>query len=234
MSLSRLVYNVHNPATWSSTSSLARRASSARASSKTSSSSFLVCLPPTWFGIALTAQTASDVIVSLYNPAGATDVIKTSGVEVRHGDFTKPATLEAAFAGADKLLIVSYPTIAYDMHVHPHRTAIDAAIRVGIKHIYYTSLTLADDSQAVVMQAHLATEAYLKQCGVTYTVIREGIYSESWRLYVGSWDPKRENRELRIPRGDGGIAWVSRDDLGEGTAKLMIGVGIQNLPGECG
>lgn len=145
---------------------------------------------------------------------------------MRHGDFTKPDTLDAAFAGADRLLIVSYPTIAYDMSVDPHRAAIDAAIRVGIKHIYYTSLTLADDSQVVVMQPHLATEAYLKQSGVTYTVIREGIYSESWSLYVGFWNAKKEERELKIPHGDGGIAWVCRDDLAEGTAKLMVGVSI--------
>lgn len=78
------------------------------------------------------------------------------------------------------------------------------------------------------MQPHLATEAYLKQSGVTYTVIREGIYSESWPLYVGFWNAKKEERELKIPYGDGGIAWVCRDDLGEGTAKLMVGVSILN------
>lgn len=168
----------------------------------------------------------SDIVVSLYNPAGASDEIKTSGVEVRQGDFTKPDTLDAAFAGADKLLLVSYPSIAYEIRVNSHRAAIDAAVRVGVKHIYYTSLMFAGDSQAAVMGAHLATEAHLKQSGVTFTVIREGIYSESWPLYFGYWNPKKEGREVKVPQGDGGIAWVCRDDLGEGTAKLMVAVSI--------
>lgn len=108
--------------------------------------------------------------------------------------------------------------------MNSHKAAIDAAKRVGIKHIYYTSLMFAGDSQAAVMQAHLATEKYLKESGLAYTIIREGIYSESWPLYFGYWKPGRPGNEVLIPHGDGGIAWVCRDDLGEGTAKLMVTV----------
>ena len=167
---------------------------------------------------------ASDIVVSLYNPSGATPDIQTSGVEVRKGDYSQPKTLDTAFAGGDKLLIVSYPSIAYEVRVESHKAAIDAAKRVGIKHVYYTSLMFADDSQAAVMQAHLATEKYLKESGLIYTIIREGIYSESWPLYFGYWKPERPGREVLIPHGEGGIAWVCRDDLGEGTAKLMVAV----------
>ena len=82
----------------------------------------------------------------------------------------------------------------------------------------------AGDSQAAVMQAHLATEKYLKESGLTYTIIREGIYSESWPLYFGYWKPGRPGNEVLIPHGDGRVAWVCRDDLGEGTARLMVAV----------
>ena len=165
---------------------------------------------------------ASDVVVSLYNPSGATPEITQSGVEVRKGDFSNPETLDTAFAGGDKLLIVSYPSIAYEIRVTNHLAAIDAAKRVGIKHIYYTSVIFADDSQAVVMQAHLDTEKYLKESGLTYTIIREGLYSESYSLYFGYWSPGRGSAEVKVPYGDGGIAWVCREDLGEGTARAMI------------
>jgi len=164
---------------------------------------------------------ASDVIVSLHNPTGATPEIVNSGVEVRQGDFSKPESLDAAFKGGDKLLIVSYPSIAHEIRVKSHVAAIDAAIRGGIKHVYYTSLMFAGDSQAAVMQAHLDTEKYLKESGLTYTIIREGIYSESYPLYFGYWNPGRGS-EVKVPDGDGGIAWVCREDLGEGTAKLMV------------
>lgn len=154
--------------------------------------------------------------------------MKSSGVEVRKGDYAKPETLVAAFAGGDKLLIVSYPSIAYEVRVNSHKAAIDAAKRVGIKHVYYTSLMFGDDSQAAVMQAHLATEKYLKESGLTYTIIREGIYSESYPLYFGYWRPGKPGSEVKVPHTEGGIAWVCRDDLGEGTAKLMVAVSLQD------
>ena len=53
----------------------------------------------------------------MYNPSGATDEVKASGVEVRKGDFGDASSLETAFAGADKLLIVSYPSIAHESRV---------------------------------------------------------------------------------------------------------------------
>lgn len=163
-------------------------------------------------------------MVSVYNPSGATDEVRSSGVEIRKGDFGDPSSLETAFSGADKLLIVSYPSIAHEIRVKNHVAAIDAAKRVGIKHIYYTSLAFAGDSVAAVMQAHIDTEIYLKESGLTYTIIREGIYSESWPLYFGFFDPNEGKDEVLIPYSDGRIAWVCRDDLGEGTAKIIAAV----------
>ncbi|KAI0753323.1 NmrA-like family protein [Daedaleopsis nitida] len=164
---------------------------------------------------------ASDIIVSLFNPAGASAAIKESGVEIRRGDYGDPASLDPAFAGADKLLIVSYPSIAHELRVAQHKNAIDAAKRAGITHVYYTSLAFAADSVAAVMQAHIDTERYLKESGLTYTVLREGIYSESFSLYLGFWSPAEQSDEVLIPHSDGAIAWVCREDLGEGTARIM-------------
>lgn len=65
------------------------------------------------------------------------------------------------------------------------------------------------------MLAHLDTEAYLNNCGLTYTIIREGIYSESYPLYLGPFDPSSGVCEVAIPAdGNGRSAWVSRHELG--------------------
>ena len=167
---------------------------------------------------------APDIIVSLYNPAGAPPAVLNSGADIRRGDYTDPTSLDTAFAGADALLLVSYPSIAYDVRVNAHRAAIDAAKRTGtIKRVYYTSLAFAGDSGAAVMRAHIDTEAYLKASGLAYTILREGIYSESYPLYFGFWTPA-EGDEVLVPHSDGGVAWVSREDLGEGTARIMVNV----------
>lgn len=78
------------------------------------------------------------------------------------------------------------------------------------------------------MQAHLDTERYLAQRaadipGFTYTVVRQGLYTESYGLYLAFLDLKNPPAELKIPHdGKGpGISWVKRDELGEGTAHLI-------------
>lgn len=128
---------------------------------------------------------ASEIIVSYSTASHPPTHLASTGVQLRHGDFAHPETLTAAFAGADALLLVSYPGIAHAQRVAMHTNAIDAAKRAGVRRVYYTSLAFASDSGAAVMQAHLETEAYLKQSGLVYTIMREGIYSESFPLYLG-------------------------------------------------
>jgi len=106
-----------------------------------------------------------------------------------------------------------------------HFAAIDAARKVGVKHIYYTSLAFGNPSKAGVMRAHIRTEEYLKGLkDVNYTIIREGLYSESWPLYLGYYYKlKEEKRKEVIVAGDGKISWTSIADLGFGTAKVLTG-----------
>jgi hypothetical protein len=78
------------------------------------------------------------------------------------------------------------------------------------------------------MLAHLATEKYLAKLHdqdpqFTYTVIRQGLYSESFPLYTAFFDLKAPSNEILIPHdGSGpGLAWAKQDELGEATAKLI-------------
>ncbi|KAL4875907.1 hypothetical protein BJY04DRAFT_223650 [Aspergillus karnatakaensis] len=77
------------------------------------------------------------------------------------------------------------------------------------------------------MGAHLATEKYLASligpAAPTYTVLREGLYSESFPIYTNWFDLRDPGDEVAIPHdGTGkGVAWVKRDELGEGSARLV-------------
>jgi uncharacterized protein YbjT (DUF2867 family) len=106
-----------------------------------------------------------------------------------------------------------------------HRAAIDAAVKVGVKHIYYTSLAFANPSKASVMRAHMRTEEYLKGLegqGVRVTIIREGLYNESWPLYFGYYfGLKGEERKEVVVAGDGEVSWTSIPDMGFATAKIL-------------
>ena len=180
---------------------------------------------------------------------------KADGATVRKADYDDDAALETAFDGIETLFLISYASVEHHHRTqvrvyvslntpkttsptnHPipqrHRVAIDAALKSGVKYIFYGSLGFAGapsshSSVAHVMAPHLDTEKYLEQLswanpGFGYTVVREGIYSESYPLYTSFFDPKHPAPEIKIPHdGSGpGIAWVKREELGEGTAKLI-------------
>lgn len=104
----------------------------------------------------------------------------------------------------------------------------------GVRSIFYSSLAfggdLKDSSVTQVMGAHLETERYLasrqSDNALTYTAIREGIYSESFPIYTAWLDPANppSSNLITIPHdGTGpGVAWAKREELGEATANMLI------------
>ncbi|TEY74365.1 hypothetical protein BOTCAL_0073g00030 [Botryotinia calthae] len=175
---------------------------------------------------------AQDLVFIARNPAKL-ESAKSAGADVRQADYDDDNSLQNVFQGIDTLFLISYASVGYEHRVERHQTAINHALRGGVKYIFYGSLGFAgkessQESVAHVMQAHLDTEKYLENCtrtnhGFAYTVVREGLYSESYPLYTAFFDPKNPVDEIRIPH-DGsapGIAWVKREELGEGTAELM-------------
>lgn len=159
------------------------------------------------------------------------DTLKSQGAQLRKFDFNDPSP--ATFKDCTKLFLVSTPAISLD-YTPPfpgresvHKAAIDAALIAGVKHIYYTSLAFGPASKAGVMRAHLRTEEYLSkletegQCKVT--VLREGLYNESWPLYLGYFDvgPNGDERDEVVLCGDGKVSWTSIKDLGLGTALVL-------------
>lgn len=156
--------------------------------------------------------------------------LKSNGAKVRRSNYDDSASMEKAFAGCSKLFLVSTPRIEMDFNNAPpgegrekhHFAAIRAAAKVGVNHIYYTSLAFGSNSNAGVMQAHLRTEAFLHSLeGLDATVIREGLYNESWPLYFGYYDLKGDQREEVVVAGDGPISWTSIADLGLATALVI-------------
>ncbi|KAJ5410858.1 uncharacterized protein N7487_005217 [Penicillium crustosum] len=167
-----------------------------------------------------------DLILSARHPEKLHD-LKQAGATVRRADYDEPSTLDTAFEGVDVLMLVSYASFEIDHRAH--RLAIDAAIKSGVKHIFYSSLgfggDLTNQTIAHVMGAHIETEKYLfsLQDKISYTIVREGLYTESFPIYTAYFDPQNPTDDVTIPHSGAGpgVAWVKRDELGEATAKLI-------------
>jgi NAD(P)H dehydrogenase (quinone) len=125
----------------------------------------------------LTRRPAHEIAVSVRDPRQAADLAER-GVDVRRGDFDDPASLPAAFAGADRILIIS--TLGDEAErTRQHAAAVSAAARCGARRIVYTSVTRADTSQHSLARPHLATERAIAATGVPATILRNNWYFEN-------------------------------------------------------
>lgn len=167
----------------------------------------------------LAARGGDDVIL-----AGSRDPSKLAGLEgvtARRVDFDDDeATLQAAFEGVDRALIIS--TDALDRpgrRAEQHLRAIRAAKAAGVKHLVYTSLAKASDESAVaIAQDHVLTERALAASGLGYTVLRNNLYAE---VLLGSVGHAIASGKLVTARGDGAIAYVARSDCARAAAAAL-------------
>ena len=150
-------------------------------------------------------------------PAKVAD-LAAQGIGVRTADYTRPETLDAAFAGADKLLLISSSEIG--QRAAQHRNAIDAAKRAGVGLIAYTSILHADTSPLALADEHKATEAMLKDSGIPHVILRNGWYTEN---YLASVPPALQQGAFIGSAGMGRIASAARADYAAAAAAVLTG-----------
>ncbi|WP_218509018.1 SDR family oxidoreductase [Variovorax sp. dw_308] len=158
---------------------------------------------------------ASDIVAAVRSPDKAKD-LAALGVAVRQADYTKPDTLRTAFAGADRLLLISSSELG--QRASQHRAAIDAAKDAGVKFIAYTSILRADTSPLSVAVEHLATEVMLGESGLPFALLRNGWYTENYTGWTGA---AVAGGALIGSAGDGRIASAARADYAEAAAAVL-------------
>jgi NAD(P)H dehydrogenase (quinone) len=146
------------------------------------------------------------------------------GVQARHADYNRPETLDSAFAGADKVLLISSSEVG--RRFPQHKAVIDAAKRSGVKLLAYTSLLHADTSPLGLAEEHKATEAYLKASGVPFVVLRNGWYTEN---YTASIPPALKHGAFLGCAGDGRISSAARADYATAAAAVLT---LENQAGK--
>jgi NAD(P)H dehydrogenase (quinone) len=119
----------------------------------------------------------SDVVLSTRDPSRISD-LADRGAEVRAADFADPASLPSAFAGAERVLLIS--TDRFGVRVGGHKAAIDAAAAAGARSIAYTSGINPSDSNPIAAHVdHRQTEEHLRASGAAWTMLRNSIYAEA-------------------------------------------------------
>ena len=173
----------------------------------------------------LARMPASELVVAVRDRTRASR-FADAGVVVRQADYAEPASLPAAFAGADQLLLVSSNDPGADA-VSLHRAAIDAAIAAGVGRILYTSHQGAALASPFVPAAvHARTEQLLEASGLPWTSLRNGFYAHSLGWLAGPW---RETGVIEVP-ADGPVSWTTREDAAEAAAVVLTSDGAYDGP----
>jgi len=158
---------------------------------------------------------ADDIIAIVRSVEKAKD-ISALGVKVRQADYNQPASWDAALQGAEKVLLISSSEIG--QRVQQHRAVIDAAQRVGVKLLAYTSVLHADTSVLGLADEHRETEAAINASGVPFTLLRNGWYTENYTMGIGA---ALSLGAVYGCGGDGRISSASRADYAEAAAVVL-------------
>lgn len=151
--------------------------------------------------------------------------MQSKGFNAFRGDYDDTDSLEQAMHGVDTVLLISAGDEGDRMK--QHKNVIDAAKKVGVQNIAYTSRCLRDRTTLVntLMRDHFDTEDAIKESGLNYTIFRNILYMDVIPLFVG-----KQVFETGIfqPAGDGRVSFALRKEMGEAIGNVLLNEPFQN------
>ncbi|MCF6123600.1 SDR family oxidoreductase [Mesorhizobium sp. M7A.F.Ca.CA.001.07.2.1] len=166
---------------------------------------------------------AGRIIATTRNPENLAE-LAARGVITRAADFDDTLSLEAAFKGADRVLIISTGEIdlLHGKRLRQHQNAVAAAKKAGVSHLLYTSMPNPEPVSPVLFaNDHYGTEQAIKASGIPYTIFRNGWYQENLFMALphaiasGKW---------YTSAGEGRVAPGARDDMAAAIAAGLAAV----------
>ena len=147
----------------------------------------------------LLKKVPANQISALVRSEAKAAAFKEKGITTHIGDYTDYDSMVKAFAGTDKLFLISSSDLEGDRAAQ-HINAIKAAKAAGVKHIVYTGIDLKDPDHTVIAaveDAHKKTAAYLKNSGLRYTVLDNNLYADVLPQFLG----EKVQVKCLLPRG---------------------------------
>ncbi|MEO8609298.1 MAG: SDR family oxidoreductase [Chloroflexota bacterium] len=168
----------------------------------------------------LLEQPAGTIVATTRTPEKLAD-FAARGVIVRKADFDDEASLVEAFAGVDRLLLISTDALDAPGHrLQQHINAVKAAEQAGVSHVVYTSIVNpTSDFVAFVNVDHSGTEAALTASKLGFTVLRENIYTE---MLLPSLGQALASGSLFAAKGAGKTAYITREDCAQAAVAALL------------
>jgi NAD(P)H dehydrogenase (quinone) len=111
--------------------------------------------------------------------------------------------------------------------VQQHQHVVDAAKQAGVRHIVYTSaLNPTPNSFFTGAASHLATEHYLQESGLTYTIFRNTLYLDVLPDFIGA--QTLASGQLYAATGTGKVSYALREEIAQALATVLTESGHEN------
>lgn len=129
------------------------------------------------------------------------------------GGYADTEGMREAFDGLHTVFLVS--AAESPERVAEHRSAVDAAVAAGVRHLVYLSfLSAARHATFTFARDHWATEEYIKSSGLDFTFLRPSLYQDLLPHLV-------RDGAIRGPAGQGRCSWVARTDVAAVAAAVL-------------
>jgi len=141
------------------------------------------------------------------------------GATVTTGDYSDYESLVKAFRGVDKVLLITAPAFSENS---PEENAIKAAVEAGVRHLVYVSIQKKANSETIIPGVTLrdiAAREALIHSGLTYTIIRNPLYTDALPFMLGT---DVLEKGVSFPSGNGRVPVATRQDLAEATATILL------------
>ena len=165
----------------------------------------------------------AEIVAAVRTPEKAAD-LAARGVQVKQADYSEPETLHLAFAGAEKVLLISGSELLGG-RVAQHQAVIEAAKSAGAALLAYTSILRANISTLALAREHKATEENIRASGLPFVFLRDGWYFENQTEALG---PAVQHGAILGAAGEGRFASAARSDYAAAAVAVLTGLGHEN------
>ena len=162
-------------------------------------------------------QSAGAEFRAAFHSQSKADAARANGIDAILIDYNRPETLDAAFAGVDKLFLLSSSNAEQEIH------AIDAAKRAGVKHIVKLSVIGAAEEAFSFAKVHRAAEKAIEESGMAWTFLRPNGFMDNLHNYMGG--TIREQGAFYSSTGDARVAHIDVRDIAAVAVKVLTEAG---------
>ncbi|HEX4401265.1 MAG TPA: NmrA/HSCARG family protein [Galbitalea sp.] len=153
----------------------------------------------------------------------AAQALLARGVDLVKGDLTDPASLESLLSGVDGVFAMSTPIDGTDVEVTAGKAIADAAARVGVPHVVFSTVGGAERNTGIAhFESKRRVEEYIDTLGLHSTFLRPVFFMENLLGFGVSLEDGA--LVVRLPMPDGvTLQMVAVRDIGKAAAAILKG-----------